>query len=228
MPGMPRPKRRNRAAVARRRLLKAALLCAALLYAPTAATADPLPALLSAPDERQSPGDPGWPLGARVENGVNVTVSAAPDPDRPGGTLFRVTVWPKPGAPAPAMRACAGLTSAIRRNLHKTRAVMLEIHASKPVAGLIVMTSSDTERPDRRDRSFGSFVIGTGWKTLRLVYGDLSPLPGWAAEAARQGHEPGDLVLRPDSTEDICIGAEAGRLPAGGATLFIRALRFAP
>ena len=38
--------------------------------------------------------------------------------------------------------------------------------------------------------------------------------------------EESDLVLRPDSTEDICIGAEADKIPAGGAVIEIRALRF--
>jgi hypothetical protein len=239
-------------------LALALLLAAALpLLAVCPAQADPLPALRAAPDERQSPGDPGWPLGQRVENGVEVTVSAEPSQpagqpgaepgrqsggysggraggqsgDQPGdqpATGFRIVLRPRPGAKAAGLRACAGLASTIRRNLHKTRAIVLEIRAERPVAGLATITSANTERPGARDRHFGSFVIGTGWKTLRLTYGDLTPLPGWPQEAARLGFEPGDLVLRPDSVEAICIGAEAGRLPPEGVVLHIRDLRFAP
>ena len=223
----------------------------AALLVPGPASADPLPALKAAPNEPQRPGDAGWEPGARVEHGVDVDVAAAPKPilknapgDVPGNAsgdapdyvgngdqLFRVTLRPQKNAAAEsraAPRACAGLTSALRRNLHKTRAIALEIRASRPVAGLAVITSANTERPGERDRHFGSFVIGADWKALRLVYGDLAPLPGWAAEAARLGFAPGDLVLRPDSVEDICIGTEAGRLPEEGVTLFIRNLRFTP
>ena len=51
-----------------------------------------------------------------------------------------------------------------------------------------------------------------------LWTGDVN---GTDLEALRQGYTPGDLVLRPASVEDICIGAEAGRLPEGGVTLHI-------
>ena len=213
----------------------AVICCAAALLVSAPASADPLPALRAAPNEPQRPGDAGWEPGARVEHGVNVDVAAAPDP-APDPTLsnapeFRVTLRPQHESAADnrtAPRACAGLTSTLRRNLHKTRAIALEIRASRPVSGLVTITSANTERPGQRDKHFGSFVIGTDWKALRLVYGDLAPLPGWPAEAARQGFVPGDLVLRPDSVEDICIGAEAGRLPEEGVTLFIRNVRFAP
>jgi hypothetical protein len=215
------------------RLKPLLLALALLLTAVCPAQADPLPALRAAPDERQSPGAPGWPLGSRVENGVEVSVSAEPlqndaQPDGQAATGFRIVLRPRPGAKASGLRACAGLASTIRRNLHKTRAIVLEIRAERPVAGLATITSANTERPGARDRHFGSFVIGTGWKTLRLTYGDLTPLPGWPQEAARLGFEPGDLVLRPDSVEAICIGAEAGRLPPEGVVLHIRDLRFAP
>lgn len=214
--------------------LKPLLFALALLLAAACpAQADPLPALRAAPDEGQGPGAPGWPLGPRMENGVEVVVSAEPlqndaQPDAQAATGFRIVLRPRPGAKASALRSCAGLVSTIRRNLHKTRAIALEIRAERPVAGLVTITSANTEHPGARDRHFGSFVIGTQWKALRLTYGDLTPLPGWPQEAARLGFEPGDLVLRPDSVEDICIGAEAGRIPAEGVVLFIRSLRFAP
>lgn len=215
----------------RPRRLSSALLLAALALAalPFPVRADPPPASLAAPDAQQTPGDTSWPLGPRGEHGVALTITATPDADAVGGRAFRIELPPRAsdrgGSDAP-MRACAGLASALRRNLHETRALTLEIRADKPLAGIVVMTSSDTERPERRDRSFGSFVITPRWRTLRLVYGDLSPLPGWPAEAKRLGFSPGDLVLRPDSTEDICVGAEVGKIPATGAIIEIRNLRF--
>jgi hypothetical protein len=204
-------------------------LLALVCLIPQTGLAEPLAARHAAPDEQVTPDDESWPLGARQEEHAAVAIFL--DEDAPG---FRVELAPRPGGEVSSvtsalfLRACAGLKSTLRRDLHKTRAVTFKIRASRPVAGLMTITSSNTEEPGRLDRFFGSFVIGTGWKTLRLPYGDLAPLPGWPEEAERLGFAPGDRVLRPDSVEDLCIGAEAGRLPREGVTLFIRDLRFTP
>jgi hypothetical protein len=202
-------------------------LCLSSVQAPGAAHADPMPALRAAPEDMVEPGDPAWPLAVRVEHGARVGVSRDAEVRAPGGLpVFRVELSPLPGGKEVSPRACVGLSSAERRNLYKTRAIELYVKASKPVPGFITITSSNTENPAARDRFFGSFVIGAGWKALRLRYGDLAPLPGWPAEALRQGYSPGDLVLRPDSVEDICIGAESGRLPEEGVTIFLGGVRF--
>lgn len=212
-----------------RRLLPLLLLMLLPLAAP--AGAEPPPTLRAAPDEAVLPGDAAWPLGTRMEAGATVAVSAisaSPECAPPEAAAFRLALTPKPGAKPPVPRACVGLTSRVRRNLHKTRALVLRIRADRPLAGFATISSANTERPRARDRHFGSFVIGPQWKTLRLAYGNLAPLPGWPAEAQRQGFAPGDLVLRPDNVEEICIGAEAGRIPPEGAVIEIEGLRFAP
>ncbi|GAB6126387.1 hypothetical protein [Humidesulfovibrio idahonensis] len=199
-----------------------ALLC---LFLPDATQAEPLPALRAEPGDQARPGDATWPLGATASAEADVTVSVSGADGAPD--TFQVEIRPRPGPDKqPGLRTCVGLASGVRRNLYKTRAITLLIRASRPVAGLLTIGSSNTENPRARDRFFGSFVIGTEWKRLRLPYGTLAPLPGWPEEAARQGFAPGDLVLRPDSVEDICIGAEARRLPKEGVTLYIQDLRF--
>ncbi len=202
-----------------RRLLCLVLLCLCLA-APAAAASPEAPspknALRLEPGEQAAPGQAAWPLGTRQQNGARVDVSA--DPDTPGG--FRVGITPAPGqktAQSTALRTCLGLTSAVRLDLYKTRAVEFRIKASRPVAGILALTSSNTQNRNARDRAFGSFTIGTGWKTLRLPYGTLAPMPGWTEEARRLGLAPGDNVLRPDSIEDFCLGVEAGRLPEDSA-----------
>ncbi len=230
----------------RRRAALALLLCLWPLCGISlsgAALAEPLPALLAAPGDQALPGDPGWPLSRGTQSGVLVRVERdeiqrAADPDADDGLPgFRVELAPAPvpAAAKPAarpdakpadLRACAGLASPVRRNLYKTRALEFRIKASRPLQGLVALSSTNTENPKARDRHFGTFTIGTQWKTLRLPYGSLAPLPGWAEEARRLGFEPGDLVLRPDSVEDICIGAEAGRLDGQPVTLWIGGVRF--
>lgn len=225
-----------------RRLLTCALLCLCLA-APAAAqqqgraAAEQGTPLRAQPGEQAAPGDPSWPLGAGAQAGARVTVDA--DKGTPGG--FRVDIAPitfgAPGTPLPGQkestprtaagpRVCAGLFSTVRRDLYKTRAVEFRIRASQPVAGILVLTSSNTQDRSARDRFFGSFGIGPEWKSLRLPYGALAPLPGWAADAPGQGFRPGDGVLRPDSVEDLCIGVEAGRLPQAPVVLEIDGLRF--
>jgi len=198
-----------------RRVFCCVFLC--LCLAAPAAAAGPEPASLGTAlrlesGEQAAPGQAAWPLGTRQQNGARVDVAA--DPDTPGG--FRVGISPAPGQKpvhSTALRTCLGLTSAVRLDLYKTRAVEFRIKASRPVAGLLALTSSNTQDRNARDRAFGSFAIGTEWKTLRLPYGTLAPMPGWAEEARRLGLAPGDNVLRPDSVEDFCLGVEAGRLP---------------
>jgi len=216
-------------------------LCAltVLLCLPAMTQAAPPAAQRIQPGEQVSPGDAAWPLGERLEHGARVTVHAdsdtrnkADNASDPAAPCFRVDIAPLPGPkPSPAgPRACLGLASASRLDLYKTRAVEFRIKASTPVAGILVLTSSNTQDHASRDRAFGSFVIGTQWKTLRLPYGALAQLPGWAEESRRLGLHPGDHVLRPDSVEDLCIGVEAGRLPPDGpggpVTLWIDSLRF--
>jgi len=212
-----------------RRLATCALT--ALLCLPALAQAAPPAARRLQPGEQILPGDAAWPLGERLERGARVTISAdnATDPAAP---CFRVDIAPLPG-PGPSQagpRACLGLASAERLDLYKTRAVEFRIKASAPVAGILVITSSNTQDRASRDRVFGSFVVGADWKTLRLPYGALAQLPGWAEESRRLGLRPGDQVLRPDSVEELCIGVEADRLPADGpgapVTLWIDSLRF--
>lgn len=236
------------------RLPAALLVCLCLaaepaLSADSALPADPAPAttlpadraLRLQPGEDIRPGHAAWPLGERLEHGWRVTVSSADDPAHPAASGFRIEIVPRHGpqgaAPskgaAPAQsaadpRACIGLASAGRLDLYLTRAAEFRIKASTPVAGMLMVTSANTQDSAARDRFFGSFGIGAQWKTLRLSYGALAPLPGWEALAARQGLRPGDGVLRPDSVEALCLGVEAGRLPPGQpVTLWIDSLRFA-
>jgi len=208
-------------------------LCAltVLLCLPAAAQTAPPAAQRMQPGEQVCPGDAAWPLGERLEHGARVTVSGADNATDAAAPGFRVEIVPGPGPHnISGPRACLGLTSASRLDLYKTRAVEFRIKASAPVAGILVITSSNTQDRAARDRCFGSFVIGTQWKTLRLPYGSLAQLPGWAEESRRLGLRPGDNVLRPDSVEDLCIGAEAQRLPPGTpaepVTLWIDSLRF--
>lgn len=180
--------------------------------------------------DQATPADGSWPLGVRQEPSLRIDVRA--HPEIPGGFLVEITplqgtkgaaAVPKPG---PA-RLCAGLASAARRDLYKTRAVELRIRASRPAPGILVMTSSNTQDRASRDRVFGLFVIGGQWKNLRLPYGTLAPMPGWAEDSRRLGLAPGDNVFRPDSVEDFCLGVEADRLQEGGPlSLEIDALRF--
>lgn len=221
---------------------------------PPGACAEPHVILRVQPGDGFRPGHAAWPLGMRVEHGARVTVgsaetfanaaNAATATDETGTTpatgeasaaqAFRVDITPLPGPlpgkkPTPAApRACLGLASAARLDLYKTRAVEFRIRASAPVAGIVVATSSNTQNRAARDRFFGSFVIGTQWKTLCLPYGALAPLPGWDDQARALGLSPGDHVLRPDSVEDLCIGVEAARLPeeGQGVRLWIDSLRF--
>ncbi|SNS02040.1 hypothetical protein SAMN04488503_2384 [Humidesulfovibrio mexicanus] len=212
-----------------RRLPAALLVCLCLAAQPALASETyPAPdAGLRLPDgARVLPGDPVWPLGERAAPHALCRIEAA------GAEGFRLNIMPRQGAtPAPsAPRACLGLASSRRLDLYKTRAVEFRVRASRPVAGILMVTSSNTQDRLSRDRFFGSFGIGTRWKTLRLTYGALAPLPGWDAFAARSGLHPGDHVLRPDSVEELCIGVEAGRLdPEGGgqgAQVEIDGLRF--
>lgn len=218
-----------RRALCRPRLAPALLLCLCALAG--TALAEPLPALLSAPGEQATPGDSAWPLGPGAQAGIPLVVEAdSAQPDPGGQPSFRVEIRPGGGAvktDTAALRTCLGLTSSVRRNLYRTRALEFNIKASRPVQAIVTLSSTNTENPKARDRHFGSFTVGAAWKTLRLPYGSLAPLPGWPEEARRLGFEPGDLVLRPDSVEDICIGAEAGRLDAQPLTLWIGGLRFA-
>ena len=201
---------------------------------PPSACAEPPAILQVQPGDGFRPGHAAWPLGQRVEHGARVTVGSAEAnseaPAPPPAQAFRVDITPLPGQkPAPAApRTCLGLASAARLDLYKTRAVEFRIKASAPVAGIVVVTSSNTQNRAARDRFFGSFVIGTQWKTLRLPYGALAALPGWDAQARALGLSPGDHVLRPDSVEDLCIGVEAARLPeeGQGVRLWIDSLRF--
>ena len=200
---------------------------------PSGACAEPHAILRVQPGDGFRPGHAAWPLGQRVEHGARVTVGSAEantaDTAEPSPAQgFRVDITPLPGQKPAAPRACLGLASAARHDLYKTRALEFRIKASAPVAGIVVVTSSNTQNRAARDRFFGSFVIGTQWKTLRLPYGALAPLPGWDAQARAQGLPPGDHVLRPDSVEDLCIGVEAARLPEDGqgVSLWIDSLRF--
>ncbi|MHC1753513.1 hypothetical protein [Humidesulfovibrio sp.] len=198
------------------------------------ALAEPPAILRVQPGDEFRPGHAAWPLGQRVEHGARVSIAAdaatADTAEPTPAQSFRIDIAPLPGqGPAPAApRACLGLASAARHDLYKTRAVEFRIRALVPAAGIVVVTSSNTQNRAARDRFFGSFVIGTQWKTLRLPYGALAPLPGWDAQARAQGFSPGDHVLRPDSVEDLCIGVEAARLPESGqgVRLWIDSLRF--
>ena len=202
------------------------------------ALAEPPAILRVQPGDAFRPGHAAWPLGQRVEHGARVSIAAetidetatADTAEPTPAQSFRIDIAPLPGqGPAPAApRACLGLASAARLDLYKTRAVEFRIRALVPAAGIVVVTSSNTQNRAARDRFFGSFVIGTQWKTLRLPYGALAPLPGWDAQARAQGLSPGDHVLRPDSVEDLCIGVEAARLPESGqgVSLWIDSLRF--
>jgi len=185
---------------------------------------------LSAQDEAVVPGDPAWPLARNSSGPLRFTVALDAQAGPPG-------VEAAPSGPAGAFRidfdlgqavpgACACVGSSEHRNHYRSRGIEFAVRASRPLAGIIRITTSNTENRKAQDRFFGAFHVGTQWKVLRLPFRSLAVESSWPAEAARLGLTPGDLVLRPDSMEDIRIGVDAGRTEPGQGTLWVGAVRF--
>ena len=206
-----------------RRLLLSLLLC--LLWPWPALAADLAP--LAAPDEAVVPGDPAWPLTRQGSGPLRFAVSADPQAAPPGsppdaGGAFRIDF--DLAAATPDAWACIG--TGVRRSHYKSRGIEFAVKASRPVAGIILVTTSNPDNRQAQDRFFGTFHVGAGWKVLRLPFRSLAPHPAWPEEARRAGLTPGDQVLRPDSVEDIRIGLDAGRTGPGRGTLWVGAVRF--
>lgn len=214
-----------------RRLLLLPLFCLPLfcllttvVYAPALAS-DLAP--LAAQDAAVVPGDPAWPL-ARQDAGplafrVSLDAQAAPpglDAVNAAGA-FRIDF-----NLAAAAEGCACIGTSTRRSHYKSRGIEFAVRASRPVAGIILITTSNLDDRKSQDRFFGTFHVGTQWKVLRLPFRHFAADPSWPGEARRAGLTPGDQVLRPDSVEAIRIGVDARRTEPGQGTLWVGAVRF--
>jgi len=212
-------------------LLFFCLLAAALGGAALAAMPQPSDlAPVAAQDAAVVPGDPDWPLTRRDSGPLAYTVSldaqAAPPPAFPeaapdSGGAFRIDF---DLAAAAEQLACIG--TGARRSHYRSRGIQFAVRASRPVAGIILITTSNPDDRKAQDRFFGTFHVGMQWKVLRLSFRSLAALPSWPAEARRAGLTPGDQVLRPDSVEAIQIGLDGRRTPPGRGTLWVGAVRF--
>ena len=100
------------------------------------------------------------------------------------------------------------------------------MRASRPLAAILLITTSTPDDRRSRDRFFGTFHVGTRWRILHLPFRSLAALPSWPDEARLLGLVQGDLVLRPDSVEDIRIGVDGRRNEPGAGTLWVGAVRF--
>ncbi len=185
---------------------------------------------LAAHDAAVVPGDPAWPLSAQESGPLRFKLSldgqAAPpaalaEAVQSGSGAFRVDF-----SLAAAAEDCACIGTSTRQSHYRSRGIEFAVRASRPVAGILLLTTSNPDDRMSRDRFFGTFHVGTQWKVLRLPFRHLAADPSWPAESRRLGLAPGDLVLRPDSVEQIRIGVDARRTEPGQGTLWIGAVRF--
>lgn len=207
------------------------------VLAPPALASDLAP--IVAQDAAVTPGDPAWPLTRQDSGPLRFTVSldaqaAPPAPSAPPAppTSMADAALAEQGAfridfdLAGASEDCACIGTSTRQSHYRSRGIEFAVRASRPLAGIILITTSSTDDRTSQDRFFGTFHVGTQWKVLRVAFRSLAAWPSWPAEARRAGLKPGDLVLRPDSVEAIRIGVDARRTEPGQGTLWVGAVRF--
>jgi hypothetical protein len=200
-------------------------LLAAALFVPALAS-DLAP--VAAQNAAVVPGDPAWPL-TRQDSGplvfeVSLDARAAPpglDATQDAAGAFRIDF-----NLAAAVEDCACIGTSARRSHYRSRGIEFAVRASRPLAAIIFITTSNPDGRTSQDRFFGTFDVGRQWKVLRLPFRHLAADPAWPALARRSGLTPGDLVLRPDSVEAVRIGVDARRTEPGQGTLWVGAVRF--
>lgn len=204
-------------------------LCLLILVLASLSAASDL-APVAAQNAAVIPGDPAWPLTRQDAGPLRFAIShdaqAAPpvstEADAPAGQgAFRIDF-----DLAAAAEVCACIGTSTRQSHYRSRGIEFAVRATRPVSGIFVITTSNTDDRKSQDRFFGTFHVGTQWKVLRLPFRSLAALPSWPAEARRLGLVPGDQVLRPDSVEAIRIGLDARRTEPGQGTLWVGAVRF--
>ncbi len=191
------------------------------------------------------PGDAGWGLGV-VPSGQGRVGKLALQVD---GLALHVDQQVRSEAGAPTFRLdyalpqqgaalFAGGESRERRNLHKARGISFSVRASQPVAGLLLVSTANPDNPQAVDTFFGSFGIGTGWKTLRIPFRHMAvaraglqsagPHPTGPQSTSLQptGQPRIDAVLRPDSVVSIRIGLDGQRAPTGPGSLWVGDISF--
>ena len=219
--------------------LTSAALCVLLLLPLLAAPArasDLAP--VDAHDAAVVPGDPAWPLARQAAGPLSFMISLDPQAAPPAAfsDVGPAAARNAGQAAAGAFRidfdlsartgACACIGTSERRSHYRSRGIEFAVRASRPLAAILYITTSSPDDRTARDRFFGTFDVGAGWKVLRVSFRSLAALPSWPEEARRQGLVPGDLVLRPDSMEDIRIGVDGRRTEPGAGTLWVGGIRF--
>lgn len=214
-------------------LLVLCLLTLALGEASLAAMPQPSDlAPVVAQDAAVLPGDAAWPLTRQDSGALRYAVGLDPEAVPPGDAPAPVPGQASPGAfridfdLAQAAEDFACIGTSARQSHYRSRGIEFAVRASRPLAGVIFITTSNPDDRKAQDRFFGTFVVGTQWKVLRLPFRSLAAWPAWSAEARRAGLKPGDLVLRPDSVEAIRIGVDARRTEPGAGTLWVGGVRF--
>jgi len=215
-----------------RRLLLCLICCLlAVALRGLALAAPPQPSDLApivAQDAAVLPGDPAWPLTRQDSGALRFAVSLDPQAVPPDAASDLAS----PGAfridfnLSAAVEDCACIGTSVRQSHYRSRGIEFAVRASRPLAGVIFLTTSNPDDRKSQDRFFGTFVVGTQWKVLRLAFRSLAAWPSWPAEARRAGLKPGDLVLRPDSMEAIRIGVDARRTEPGQGALWVGGVRF--
>ncbi len=223
--------------------LLAAALCALFLIlsvalAALAQASDLAP--VDAQDAAVVPGDPAWPLTRQSAGPLRFIVSLDPWAEPPEATpeagQNTAQTWVQSRAWAGAFRidfdlaappeGCACIGTSERRSHYKSRGIAFAVRASRPLAAILLITTSSPDNRKAQDRFFGTFDVGTRWKVLRLPFRSLAALPSWPDEARSMGLVQGDLVLRPDSVEDIRIGVDGRRTEPGAGTLWVGGIKF--
>lgn len=183
-----------------------------------------------AQDAAVLPGDPAWPLRGQdsgpLRFAVSVDAQAAPPVPDAGPAPAAQGAFRIDFDLAQPLEDCACVGTSFRQSHYRSRGIEFAVRASRPLAGVIFITTSNPDDRKAQDRFFGTFVVGTQWKVLRLAFRSMAAWPAWPAEARRAGLKPGDLVLRPDSVEAIRIGLDARRTGPGQGSLWVGAIRF--